>query len=251
MSRWVQGRFLVLMPAALLLTACAGGQNRVDDKNAARANTQLAGNYLQRGDLDNAKKYFQKALKYDSNRVRALWGLAVVNSRNGHTQRAGDYYRRAMSVKRQPELANSYAVFLCQNGRSDKAMSLFRQVANNPDYGHQDVPLANAGLCLLKGGQTGNAKQLFKQALVKSKYNVVALTQSAKLALRQGDNSRAAAHMKRVARHNKLSQSQLKLAARIQLANGVRRKALEYISRYNDNTDESPLTVGKLQSQGL
>ncbi|GEM_PF-1211343 len=242
---------MLLLLSTLVLGGCAGGNQNIRKNSAARANTNLAGDYLRRGDLDKATKYFKKALKYDPHRVNALWGLAVTNNRKGDVQRAGNFYRRAMSVKQKPALVNSYAAFLCQHGNASKAIPLFQKAAHDAHYNHPGVPLANAGLCLKQNGNKARAIQFFKKALAKNQNQPMALTQMARIALNRGNNRRARNYMKRLEQHTHLNQKQLKLAARVALATGNRDAALEYISKYNNHTSKkSQLSIGKLRRHG-
>lgn len=241
----------LLLLTTLILGGCAGSKQNVRKKGAARANTNLAGYYLRRGDLDKATQYFKKALKYDPHRVNALWGLAVTNNRKGDVQRAGKFYQRALSVKEKPALVNSYAAFLCQHGKATKAIPLFKKAAHNAHYNHPGVALANAGLCLKKNGNKARGRKFFKKALAKNQNQPMALTQMARIALERGNNVRAQTYMKRLEQHTHLNQGQLKLAARVALAAGNRDAALHYINKYNNqNPKKSRLSIGKLRRHG-
>lgn len=240
---------LVLSALLLLLAGCAGGQSDVDQQKAARANTSLASDYLRRGDLDKAKRYFNKALNYDAKRVDALWGLAVVSKRAGHTSRAKANYKKAIAAGDRPALVNSYAAFLCENGDVAQAIKLFKQVAGDDSFAHPGVPLANAGVCLMQDDQPERAETFFEKALAKNKNQPLAAIYMARLALRRGNNVRAKAYIKRTKQNGRFSQAQKKLAARIELAAGNREGALKYIDRYNRESDKGTLSIGQLRSQ--
>lgn len=240
------GMLLVMLLAA----GCASSPQNSNQAAAARANTKLAADFLRHGHLDNAEKYFHKALAYDSDRVDALWGLAVTYNRLGQVQKAASYYEQAMSNASRPDLTNSYAAFLCLHGNKDKAISLFEQAAKHPGYGRPGIPLANAGLCLKKNGQTEQAIEYFKQALARNRNQPLALTQMAHIALRHGNASRAGMYISRVEQNGELSQNQLKLAARIALASGNQQAARQYVARYNKNSQKQPISISQLRSAG-
>lgn len=250
MIRHQRGVSAAILLMALLIAGCASTPENSNQAAAARANTRLAADFLQHGHLDNAKEYFHKALKYDPERVDALWGLAVTYNRLGRAERADSYYERAMSIASRPELTNSYAAFLCQHGNRDRAVALFEQAATHPGYGQPGVPLANAGLCLMQNSQTDRAMEYFKRALAKNGNQPLAITQMARIELRRGNILRARTYLNRAEQNGGLDPGQLKLAARIALAKGDLQAAHQYVNRYNKNSQEQPLSIGQLRSPG-
>ena len=69
-SRW---RLLMVLFVTVLVQACAGNDNRGprNSEDAAQYNAQLGAQYLQRGDLDQAREKLTKALEQDDDNALA------------------------------------------------------------------------------------------------------------------------------------------------------------------------------------
>ena len=236
----------LVISSIVLLSGCAGTPHHsVHKQGASRANSQLAGDYLRRGDLNQATRFFKKSLKFKHHNVGALWGLAITNSRKGNTKRARHYYKKAMAVHSKPALVNSYAAFLCQHGKPQKAIQLFKQAANDAHYDHPGKALANAGLCLAKQGHTGRSRHLYQKALRKNQNQPMALTQMARMDLNKGDAAKAFSYAQRIVQHDALNPGQMKLIARIDRAAGHHQKAVKMVKLFNQR-NHGHLSMKKL-----
>src|SRR5256884_9672028 len=47
-----------------------------------------------------------------------------------------------------PQVVNNYAVYLCQNGRTEEAVRRFEEAAHNALYRTPEAAYTNAGVCL-------------------------------------------------------------------------------------------------------
>jgi type IV pilus assembly protein PilF len=66
---------------------------------------------------------------------------------------------------RNPELANNYGSFLCQNGKGAQGIALFESALKNPAYQSPVKALLNAGSCSLKMKNLDAAERYLLDAL--------------------------------------------------------------------------------------
>ncbi len=135
-------------------------------RKASEINTQIGIRYLQTGELQQAMRKLEKALKQDAENADAHMTLGVVYERLDETEQARANYRRAIELQPNNSSAlNNYGRFLCEHGEYDRAEHLFMRSAENPTYESPQVPLANAGVCAIQQGETTHAEDFFLRAL--------------------------------------------------------------------------------------
>lgn len=151
-------------------------------RKASEINTQIGIRYLQLGDLQQAVRKLEKALRQDANNADAHTTLGVVYERLDKTDQAHEHYRRAVKLQpKNPEALNNYGRFLCGQGDYDSAERYFKRSAENPTYDTPQKPLANAGVCALQHGDAGHAEDFFLSALKHDPYYARALIYMAQL----------------------------------------------------------------------
>jgi type IV pilus assembly protein PilF len=137
---------------ALLLAACVHTtphQAPPDPKNAAIANLQLGSAYMNQGELQLAKDKLDKALTQDPNNPEVHSVRAMLFERMGQPAKADAEYRTALRLApNDPNVINNYAVYLCQNGRTDEGVKHFLLAAKNALYRTPEAAYTNAGVCL-------------------------------------------------------------------------------------------------------
>lgn len=111
---------------ALLLAGCASSDTRptVDLREAARLNTELGVQYLQRARDDLAEPKLLRALEQDPGHAPAHAAFALWLQRQGEAERAEVHYREALRL--DPGLVaarNNYGIFLCRQGRSEAGLA--------------------------------------------------------------------------------------------------------------------------------
>ncbi|MCO6440486.1 MAG: type IV pilus biogenesis/stability protein PilW [Nitrococcus mobilis] len=135
-------------------------------RKASEINTQIGIRYLQTGELQQAVRKLEKALKQDAGNADAHMTLGVVYERLDEAEQARAHYRRAIELQpRNSSALNNYGRFLCEHGEYDRAERLFLRSAENPTYESPQVPLANAGVCAILQGDTARAEDFFLRAL--------------------------------------------------------------------------------------
>ncbi|MBX2837467.1 MAG: type IV pilus biogenesis/stability protein PilW [Gammaproteobacteria bacterium] len=158
---------LTLAALVVILSACTGaGLAPEKAKDASKFNAELGANYLQRGQLDEAREKLEKALSQDRQNAVAHVYYAQLQHRIGESEQAQSHFQRAINL--EPDDAthrNSYGVFLCQIEEYEIAETQFREAADNPYYETPEFALDNAGLCMLDANNLEKAENWLREAL--------------------------------------------------------------------------------------
>ncbi len=239
--------WLVLLCLLALLAGCAAGPDKVDNRAAAEANANLGIDFLRKGDDERALSRLKRALEYDDSNVQANWGLALAYQRMGETALAREYYENAIDSGSRPAIFNAYAVFLCEQGDTSRAIDYFEQAADNPRNANPADALANAGLCLERAEQGDRARAHYRNALSIDADQPTALTQMAQLQFAGGEFLSARAFIERADSVAQLTTEQLLLAARIELALDDREAASVYLKRHNLSQPSAALSLRQLE----
>lgn len=132
----------------------------------AQINAELAANYMQRGQLGDARDKLDKALSIQPDHPRANHYMGVLQARLGNNRAAESHFERAIrSDPEDAQAAHDYGVFLCRQGRMDQALKQFESVLANPLYQRKEVTHLRAGECLLAKNDTQGAESYFRKAL--------------------------------------------------------------------------------------
>jgi len=159
---------------------------------AAIANMQLAIEYMKLGQLANSRECIEKALKQDSSNADVQMTAGLVYERINDMPKAERAYDAANRLgKGDPNIANTYAVFLCRNGKTAAGEKLFQEVAVNPLYQTPWVALGNAGACARSSGDLVNAEIFFNRALAIRPNYTEGLLQLGNVAFDRGDAAQA------------------------------------------------------------
>ncbi len=159
---------------------------------AAIANMQLAIEYMKLGQLANSRECIEKALKQDSSNADVQMTAGLVYERINDMPKAERAYDAANRLgKGDPNIANTYAVFLCRNGKTAAGEKLFQEVAVNPLYQTPWVALGNAGACARGAGDLVNAEMFFNRALAIRPNYTEGLLQLGNVAFDRGDAAQA------------------------------------------------------------
>ncbi|NND90463.1 MAG: type IV pilus biogenesis/stability protein PilW [Granulosicoccus sp.] len=159
---------LALAGLLLMLQGCAGsGETSLEKRrDAAQYNAQLGAQYLQRGELDQAREKLLKALDQDDSNALAHVTYAKLQFRVQNPTSADVHFKRALELEPdEAEHRNSYGIYLCEIARFDDAQKQFRAAADNPYYRTPEFALDNAGLCMLDGNRLDDAEGYLREAL--------------------------------------------------------------------------------------
>jgi len=156
--------------AAVMLVACATRSSKplhmADQREAAADNVQLGINYMNQGDLNLAKTKLDRALEEDPNNANVHSARAMLFERMNQLGKADEEFRAALKLApHDPDVINNYAVYLCQNGRTDEGVKRFLEAAHNPLYRTPQAAYTNAGVCLRAAKRDDEARVNFNAAL--------------------------------------------------------------------------------------
>lgn len=172
---------LVALCAGALLAGCASsGSNpghsgqaelsTVSDQTAIQRKVdirmQLAVGYYEQGQYLVALDEVKLALAADPQYADGYGMRGLIYQQLGELALAEDNFVRARKLApSNPDLANNYGSFLCQQGRVKEAMPLFDAALANRAYRAPASAANNAGACALKVKDYASAERYLLQAL--------------------------------------------------------------------------------------
>ncbi len=218
-----------LLPSLLvivLISACTSGiQNHSrpapDLKKASQLNAELGIGYLQQNNLSQVKHKLEKALSQDSDNPLANNAFGRLNARLGKPQVADEYFLKSIDLA--PENAtfsNTYAIFLCDQGRLPEAEKQFNRAASNKLYKTPEFALDNAGLCAYQAIQYEKAEYYYQLAIQARPNFAQALFHLAQVKYKRLQHHRAEMYLARHAKLAKETPASLLLGIYIQQALG-------------------------------
>lgn len=173
-----------------------------DPRNRARANTELAALYFERGNLGVALEVLRTAVTVDPSYAPAhsMFGLVYMELREN--QLAEQSFERALRFSPgDADINHNYGWFLCQTGREPESIKYFLQAIRNPLYNQSWKSYSAAGQCSLKRGNTKEATDFFERALRLEPDEPVSMLKLAELRYRAGQVEEA---RRMVQRYNKI-----------------------------------------------
>jgi type IV pilus assembly protein PilF len=166
--------------------------HKPDPHEAALANMKMAQEYLRVNNLAQARDRIERALGESPDDAHVQETAGLVYEQLKETVRAQHAFSLAAHLgKHDPSIENSYAGFLCRNGKAKEGEKLFLQVAHDPVYPTPEVALVNAGVCVSTAGNALDAERYFTQALAIRPNMPAALLELGNLALQRGDAKQA------------------------------------------------------------
>jgi type IV pilus assembly protein PilF len=232
-------RLAVTSTLALICVACASsGGNSLhtshanNQKDAAAYNVQLGIDYMNQGDLARAKDKLDRAVKENPSNADVHSARAQLFGRMGEVKEADDEYRTALRLApNDPRMENNYAVYLCQNTRTDEGVKRFMAAAHNPLYGTPEAAYTNAGVCLHAAKRDDEAQADFVRALQQKPNFAEAAFQLANLQFQRGQLPAARAGIDSFMSTYEATPDLLLLAVQVARAQGDRLAAQKYSRR--------------------
>lgn len=220
----------VLLAASALADGAIDSQ--MDRRKAAEANAQLAIAYMRQGDLTTARDKVEKALEQDPHTTTTQLTAGFLYDRLGEDRKAQSHFEEALKLSRDdPNVANSYGVFLCLKGDKKRGEALLLQAAASPLNRAPEVAYANAGRCARADGRPQDAEKYFRKALTYKADQPDVLFQMAELEHELGNDMQARAFLERYSSNATISAASLWLAYRIEIGLGDSRQAAIYADR--------------------
>lgn len=213
--------------------------DQTDNQKRAQLRLQLAIGYYGQQQLEVALDEIKQALSADPSFADAYSLRGLIYMDMGETRLAEDNLLRAIKLDpRNPDLANNYGWFLCQNGREKESIAYFQTALANKSYQSPAKALNNAGVCSLKLKDEVSATRYFMQAFQYEPGNPSINVNLAKIYYNQHDDERARFYIGRATKADVLSADVLWTAIKIErragnksaeasLANQLRRRYSE------------------------
>jgi len=177
------------------LTACASHGptfKKASPQASAATNMQLAIEYMKIGKLAAARDFMERALAEDPSNPEVQMTAGLVYERLEDMPKAERAYAAAYRLgKRDPNIENTYAGFLCRTGKTAAGEQMFAEVAASPLYQTPEVALVNAGVCVRSTGDLVDAERYFNRALAIRPNFPEALLQLGNIAFDRGDAEQA------------------------------------------------------------
>ncbi|MGD0490665.1 MAG: type IV pilus biogenesis/stability protein PilW [Steroidobacteraceae bacterium] len=165
---------------------------------AAVANMQMALEYMRLNDLAHARDRIERALTEAPSNPSVQETAGLVYERLEEKAKAQHAFSAAARLgKDDPAIQNSYAGFLCRNGKTAAGEKLFLEVARSPLYQTPEVALLNAGVCVGGAGDMVDAERYFNRALTIKPNMPEALLELGNIALSRGDSKDALDYVQR------------------------------------------------------
>lgn len=153
----------------------------------AKIHAELAGNYLQRGQLEVALEESNKALDLDKNNKPANYVMALIQLQLNKPDKADRYFKKAIEKPDPlPSAEHDYANQLCRNEKYEMAEELYRSLLENPLYKSRARLLMNVGACFYKQEKYKEAENAMRQSLSINPNSPTAMLQMAKISFING-----------------------------------------------------------------
>ena len=186
--------------AGLALAGCKSTSSTplhaANQQQAAAANTQLGIQYMNEGDLNLAKMKLDRALEEDPGNPAVHSARAMLFERLSLPDKADEEFRTALKLApHDPDVINNYAVYLCQNGRTNEGVKRFLEAAHNKLYDTPQAAYTNAGVCLRAAKRDDEARTDFEAAVQLRPNYAEAIFQLASLEFDHNEFAAARAHI--------------------------------------------------------
>jgi type IV pilus assembly protein PilF len=192
---------IVGFAAAVSLCACVSTTqvSEPSDEEAAVANMNLGIGYLRQGRPDAAVDALERAIDLDSRNATAHSALALAYDQLDEADQAEDHHRRATQIDPgNADIQNSYAVFLCRQGRWADAERYFTRALDDERSGLRATTFVNAGNCARGANELAKAEENYRAALEADPANTDAMAGMIELAIRNENYLQARAFIQRL-----------------------------------------------------
>jgi type IV pilus assembly protein PilF len=191
---------LLAVILGLCLADCSNnsGFKKASPQVTAATNMQLAIEYMKLGKLASSRDFIEQALKEDPGNPDVQITAGIIYERLTDISRAERAYSTGYRLgKKDPNIQNNYAGFLCRTGKAAAGEKLFAAVALSPLYQTPEVALVNAGVCARGTGDILDAERYFNRALAIRPNMPEAMLQLGNIAFDRGDAAQARAVVQR------------------------------------------------------
>lgn len=165
---------------------------------AAAYNVQLGLGYLKQGDRPRAKKKLLTALEQEPKSPDVNSAMAYYFEQTNELDQAEKYYLKALSLTANGGAQlNNYGAFLCRQEEYQKAEQYFLKAVNDLQYVNTAAAYENAGLCALSVPNNEKAKLYFTKAINQDPSRKDSFYELVKLEVKGGHDADAFALMQK------------------------------------------------------
>ncbi|HEY4373350.1 MAG TPA: type IV pilus biogenesis/stability protein PilW [Burkholderiales bacterium] len=228
------------------------GRSFGDPLESAKAHTELAFGYFQRGAMAVALDEISVALKSKSDYYQAYNVLGLVYMDLGENSKSEDAFRHALSIApNDSDTLNNYGWFLCQTQRERQAIPQFMAALKNPLYSSPSKPYLNAGICSEKINDVVAAENYYRKAFSLDPGNPGVMLHLGDLYYKRNELDKARFYVDRLNKSFEPSAGSLWLALRIERKAGDRASESSYAAqlrrRYPDSPENQRLKQGQFE----
>lgn len=228
------------------------GRSFGDPLESAKAHTELAFGYFQRGAMAVALDEINVALKSKSDYYQAYNVLGLIYMDLGENSKSEDAFRRALAIApTDSDTLNNYGWFLCQTQRERQAIPQFMAALKNPLYSSPSKPYLNAGICSEKINDVVAAEDYYRKAFSLDPANSGAMLHLGDLYYKRNELDKARFYIDRLNKSYEPSAGSLWLALRIERKAGDRVAESSYAAqlrrRYPDSPENQRLKQGQFE----
>ncbi|MFC3094689.1 type IV pilus biogenesis/stability protein PilW [Alteromonas sediminis] len=240
-------RYLLVL-AVFLLSGCVsqttgGFSEEMDYEEAARTRISLGLTYLRNGNFTQAKQNLDKALDFAPRLADSHYSLAYYFQVVGENERADEFFNNALKIEpRNPELANSYGAFLCQQNNYQKAKEYFNRAVASVRYANSAETYENMAICAEQEGYTEEAIAYLRSALNHQPGRMKTLTFLTELYMKNGNFKEAGEVLDRMERLGRVDDTLLWLRMDLARQQGDTETMTNYGDMLASVYPNSPLT---------
>jgi protein O-GlcNAc transferase len=141
------------------------------NNHQARQICDLGAILQEKGQLDDAITYYQKALQLNPNHAVAFYNLASAYHKKGQSEKAIIYYQKVLQLDQNAFAYNNLGTILQEKGELNEAITCYKNALKlNPDY---DNAYTNLGSALLETGQLNEAEFYYRRVIQRRPNNLV------------------------------------------------------------------------------
>lgn len=189
---------MLFMVAGCVTTTSGSARSNPDDGDAAGLNHQLGIEYFEVGNYELARDRLLLSTELDPGRGDVWSLLALTYEQLGNMRLAEASHERALRTgSRNFNVQNTYAIFLCRQGRFEDAENQFERSIGAETNDNPELMMTNAGVCFMQQPDLAKAEEWFRRALERQPTHPEALLQMSLLKHTTGDNLRARAFLQR------------------------------------------------------
>lgn len=210
---------------------------------AAAFNVQLGLGYLKQGDRSRAKQKLLTAYQQEPSSADVNAALGYYFEKSSELDEAKKYYLKAIALSSNGGAQlNNYGTFLCRQGDYKKADAYFLKAVHDMQYVNTAGAYENAGLCAMAVPDFERAKEYFIYALKHDPSKKQSLYELVKLQGQSGHYEDALAQLQKYPELVLTDKVLVSLAKDIAMKAGQEKLAAEYENneiKLGQNTDNS------------